>query len=851
MIYFCCDERRRQVLLGHPSLNGIDSLEVLDDPLQPMAERQRTLLVTFVNALAPNALSKNQVRLEGGERIRDVAIQSVSVGSGTQDHVLTIKVNHPGDFSTYQLRLTTNAQDPTAQLPPAGFDPLLAVIGFSFKVNCPSDFDCRTDSQCATPVRSAPPIDYLAKDYASFRQLLLDRMATVAPEWRTRNPADLGVALLELLAYVGDHLSYQQDAVATEAYLGTARKRISVRRHARLVDYAMHDGCNARAWVQVQVSAKTLLQRLAQAAATRYTTKLLTRAVGQPVRIRFDAFTEDQLQQQFRAHGVEVFELLHDATLYPAHNQLSFYTWGARECCLPRGATRATLAGQLSDLHVGDVLIFIERCGPRTGRVEDADPAHRHAVRLTRVRTTEDPLGGRFLQPPNNAGVPVTEIEWSDADALPFALCVSARTDAEHGAQQLDAVSVALGNIVLVDHGLTCSSERLPRMPEPKRARVAVNAHCAAQTVALTFPAFRPQLRRGPLTQAATTLVRDPVTQQPRLLPFDPSAPAAHALHWSMASVLPAISLNQGSWQPRRDLLASDRFAKEFVAEVEADGTTQLRFGDDEHGCRPASGTELIATYRVGNGAGGNVGSDAIAHVISHEPAIIGVRNPLPARGGMAAESIEHVRQSAPFAFRTQQRAVMPADYAAVAERHPQVQRAAATFRWTGSWRTVFVTADRRGGAAVDAQFAGLLREDLERFRMAGHDLAIDAPRFVSLEVEMTVCVKPDYFRSGVRQALLTRFSNRTRSDGSRGVFHPDQFTFGQPVYLSALYHAAQSVAGVESVRITRLHRQGRYSPLALSTGILELERLEIARCDNDPNFPERGVLRLNLQGGK
>ena len=36
---------------------------------------------------------------------------------------------------------------------------------------------------------------------------------------------DLGITLVELLAYVGDHLSYYQDAVATEAYLDTARQR--------------------------------------------------------------------------------------------------------------------------------------------------------------------------------------------------------------------------------------------------------------------------------------------------------------------------------------------------------------------------------------------------------------------------------------------------------------------------------------------------------------------------------------------------------------------------------------------------------------------------------------------------
>src|SRR5204862_2931344 len=94
-----------------------------------------------------------------------------------------------------------------------------------------------------------PELDYLAKDYASFRQLMLDRIATIMPTWQERNPADLGIALVELLAYAGDQLSYFQDAVATEAYLSTARRRVSVRRHARLLDYRLHEGCNARAWV--------------------------------------------------------------------------------------------------------------------------------------------------------------------------------------------------------------------------------------------------------------------------------------------------------------------------------------------------------------------------------------------------------------------------------------------------------------------------------------------------------------------------------------------------------------------------------------------------------------------------
>ena len=58
-----------------------------------------------------------------------------------------------------------------------------------------------------------------------------------------------------MLAYVGDQLSYQQDAVATEAYLNSARKRVSLQRHARLVDYFVHNGTNARVWVQLTSEA--------------------------------------------------------------------------------------------------------------------------------------------------------------------------------------------------------------------------------------------------------------------------------------------------------------------------------------------------------------------------------------------------------------------------------------------------------------------------------------------------------------------------------------------------------------------------------------------------------------------
>jgi predicted phage baseplate assembly protein len=158
-------------------------------------------------------------------------------------------------------------------------------------------------------------------------------------------------------------------------------------------------------------------------------------------------------------------------------------------------------------------------------------------------------------------------------------------------------------------------------------------------------------------------------------------------MHWSLREVRPVIALTERSamgeriWQVRGDLLNSDPDANHFVVEIDNDGSALLRFGDDVHGRRPEPGTVFTARYRIGNGRSGNIGADSLAHVVLNRPEITVVRNPLPAVGGQDPESLEDVRQRAPVAYRVQERAVTPDDYADVTERHPDVQRAAATLR--------------------------------------------------------------------------------------------------------------------------------------------------------------------------
>jgi predicted phage baseplate assembly protein len=326
------------------------------------------------------------------------------------------------------------------------------------------------------------------------------------------------------------------------------------------------------------------------------------------------------------------------------------------------------------------------------------------------------------------------------------------------------------------------------------------------------------------------------------LLPLEArtAAPAAELLE-TPASTEP--------WTPRRDLLASNADERHFVVEVE-DTIARLRFGDSTHGKRPVFETRLGAHYRVGNGSVGNVGAEALAHVLTPvDLTIHAVRNPLPASGGIDPEDIEVARRDAPHAFRVQERAVTSADYAAAAERRRDVQRAAASFRWTGSWHTVFVTADRLGGVEVDAPFAARMRKHLERFRMAGYDLAFDAPRFVPLDLALHVCVKSGFFAGKVLADVKRVLSSGVLPDGRLGTFHPDHFTFGTPVYLSRVVGAVHAVAGVDSVHAERFQRLVDPSPTSLEEGVIPMGRLEIARLANNPSFPEHGRIELSVGG--
>lgn len=826
----CAGDDRRNAVADNAAKapNGIDFVEVVP---APVAGDPPTLTLTFVFPAPTGAarLKPTNFAVAGGERIVGVAVTGVAPHPGDA-RSLDLTLSEEGDFSTYTLYLRTAADDAAT---PAGFDPQLRAVAFHFHVECPARFDCKRDDACPPP--PAPPIniDYLAKDYETFRKLMLDRLSLLAPGWAERNAADAGVAMVELIAYAADRLSYRQDAAATEAYLATARLRTSVCRHARLVDYDMHDGCNARAWLQVRVSSSFgTPANPAVAAGTRFCTTL----AAAPSALANTVATFQQIAQA----GAQVFEAMGPVqTLAPAHNAMALYNWSSTDCCLPVGATRATLAGAFPDLVVSQPLVLAEVKGPETGDPEDADPRCRQAVRLTRIEVTTDPL----------TQAAVTNIWWDVQDALTATLCIATTVGSGEESVAHTAVSAALGNLVLVDHGRSLGSP-VEALPVDIAAVTAGRRFWPRLPVSfVTYAQPSPLDASGLLTVSATAAAKADPTQATPVLSIESVRTIPNALGGP-----PTVQVTP--WTAVRALFdpAVRSSPHALVVEVETDGGARLRFGDGTDGAKPDAGDRFrAAAVRLGDMGLGLVGAETLTHIVGGSPQIDGVSNPLPAFGGAAPETVASARAAAPYAFRTQKRAVTLADYEATALSCPTVPviAAVAVNRLTRSWRTVFVAVELADGAVLDEAGRAKLIDWFDTYRMAGLDVEVENAKRVALELVLHVCVDPSYRRDVLEQALLTRFSDKVLADGSRGVFHPDNFLIGKSVYLSPMVAAAQRLPGVVSVEAVTFQRSDRPVSDGLTDGYLTPGRGEVFVLRNNPDLPEQGVFTLQTDGGR
>jgi hypothetical protein len=800
-------------LLQQSSVTGLDFVYVHTN--------QTTLDVYFLRSPStltsplPGTLAQSAIHIyspSGGDRLPVVPVQSIQWVVVDGRDVLRIQTTMPGDFSRYRLRL----DDPR-------IDRYYNDISFSFKANCPSDLDCKPpDHECPVDPPVDFPVDYSARDFWSFRGALLDFAAQRYPRWQDRLEADVGNMLVEVMSALGDEFAYTQDRIAREAYLETATQRRSLRRHASLVDYHVHDGLGASTWLDFSVNAAGDIP-----AGTP-----VTDAAGQ---IHFE--TGRGFAESFSVPP----NVPKSYAVDPARNSLTPHQWDVSQSCLDVGSTELFVEGA----HAADLPLDDVPPGTAPGRwvllvTNPSDPAVKARAWMVRLIQVEDSQD--FVQPP--LPHPITRLVWEQAQATPFEMDMDVLEvhanliPATAGQTRLNRFTIGRPSTDDADHpsaveriGPDGSVAHLFSLPE-------------SDTAALVFlgPSpddCAPEMRMHEVTLTAGSWVPTPNgewTWRRELLGTNSAQPTSKVFR-----------LDDGMW---RRVVGYQRLGSEVVYQDYSVGEGKtIRFGDGEFGAIPADKTIMQVAFRLGSGSLDNVTANTLVHCIL--PVVSTVSNPLPAINGLDPETPAQIRQLAPEAFKALTfRAVRPEDYAEALERLPWVQRAGAAFRWTGSWLTAYATPDPRGSTVL----SGVQRTDafnqLDRFRQAGRPAYTLDPIYANLDLDIAVCVATSAYRGEVEQSVLKVLLGVREVRPRTGFFAPDNFTFGTPLERSRLEAAIQDVPGVEAVEEMSIRRRGWFDWRPLTELTYAVGPGEIIRLENNPDFPERGSLILRMRGG-
>jgi hypothetical protein len=815
---------RFHVLLDQDKVTGIDFVHVEKDQVnlkvyffQSATVKPNTLLATVI----PGDIS---IRSASKTKLPVIPVKKTEWEVIDGRDVLKITTLFPGDFTWYRLRIESQK-----------VDPYFNDIVFSFKVNCPSDLDCKTREHECPPEQEADfPIDYMARDFWSFRRALLDFASLKYPDWKERLEADAGIMLAEVMSALGDEMAYYQDRIGREAYLETATQRRSVRRHARLIDYNIDDGQGASTWLDCKVIPDSAIDPRKEIPE------------GSDVWAVSDSGKQTYFEIGFGlglgdSHSNKIYITAELNSLFP-------YIQDEDNVCLPVGCTDMFLQGPHANALQSSPLLLDEENGKwvllQTNPEDASIPARRHMVRLIKAEDTIDPLNGQDI----------THIAWENAQALPFEICMKCNLEI-HG----NMVPVTAGKLYekLFIIGPKTGSDFLT-IPLYWQEMIDQAIEREGRDGSVTYLFSLPGSEEEPLAWSVND--KDEPVPQVDLIEIKIAGSGSTLVEkwecrrslvgtYSSDSDDPDYTLDDGTW---KRVVGYQRDGSEIVHIDYASGEgTTIRFGDGEFGNIPAEGTIFKVTYRLGGGAKSNVPADSIIHFDSSLTFIRSIRNPLPAVNGRDPESLGQIRKLAPYRFRSiTERAVIPGDYAQVAERLDWVQKAGASFRWTGSWLSAFVTPDPKGSVDLTSQDRKKLIRDLDLFRQAGREVHVMKPNYADLNLEITICVAPGSYRGEVKEKILEALTGKSSIQRKAGYFSADRFTFGMVLNRSHLEAVIQSVPGVNAVIRIRFKRRGWFPWTEFKDPFYDPGKDTIIRIENDPLFPERGSVKLIMEGG-
>ncbi len=299
-------------------------------------------------------------------------------------------------------------------------------------------------------------------------------------------------------------------------------------------------------------------------------------------------------------------------------------------------------------------------------------------------------------------------------------------------------------------------------------------------------------------------------------------------------------------WQVRDTLAFSGPGSNDVTTLIDADDRAVLVFG----AVVPAAGAQVRATYRVGGGRHGNVAPGTIATIAAAPDLVLlgaSVTNGTAATGGAERETIAHAADAAPAVFRSLGRAVTSADYEALAASFAGVGKVRAQPR---GWNTVVLYVAPEGGGSVSDVLAADLIAFFEDKRPLSTRIEVRDVSYVPVFVTAQLDVEPYHSRAAVTEQVRAALA---------GLLAFAAVDFGEVVYLSKLYEAAEAVPGVAGVNLAEFAVPGQTGPVnaegKLVLGPQELPRVplpdDFARHPSgaDPaDYP--GGIRVESTGG-
>lgn len=817
-------------------LNGLRM--ILIDRLRPLATpSEADLEVHFYNdnqtaAILAAAGTPRQAGaifpIFGGLRLpagsSEGQVRVVKVAAGPTANTLVLTVTPIGDYSTYTLGVRFQ-----------NMDPLFNELGFRFRPGCFTT-NCAPEWCPGDTMGPAPQIDYLARDFDSFKHTLISAVIERVPGWQPTSEADLDQTLIELLAAAGDELSDFQDRVMGEAYLGTARKRVSLARHARLMDYHIHQGNQASTWLAL---------------------KLGPGRIG-TVPAGLSAWTADDEGEISAAS--QVYLAAEDIPVNALFNAIKLHTWGGVIRGLEAGATRADLlagdgtaveATTLRDRVLDGTfsrLLVQEWRDPLTCTVAGADPSKRQLLTLiaTGAEAIHDPDPNDPADP--NLGRWAVRVRWREKLERTYCFLATCR-DPTPGT--FDDVSLFHGNLVRVRHGVP---RRLTFVPPDRPLQNPDEHHYELPPQDACTCRSEDCHHKTAVGRTRGVICRLPDDERLTYTSTRTGGETPPRSTLAVEVVIPAVS--RDAWDEQSSLVFSDDSGEggdHFVVETDEEGRSLIRFGDGVNGVALPQGAEVHCTYQVGFGPDGNVGPDSIVGLDrAFDALLVGATawNPFDVTDGRAPEVPELIIRRVPEAYRArQQRAVALQDYVRRAEEVPGVARAAARYAWTGSWRTVQIAIDPVGTTDLEPSLRKVVADHLESVRLIGEDLEIRPPHYVPLDIALDLCIRTDFWPEDVRFSIEMELSDGFTRDGRKGLFHPDCWTFGQELHASEIIGRVQAVPGVDHVIAVRMRRWDAVT--AGSDAVVALRANEIILVENDPDHMERGFIRLTIGGGR